>query len=376
MTVRIAVIASYAPSLVNFRGSLLKAMEQLGAELLLIAPELNSDVLTHLGLQRSAIFNIQMERNGINPLQDLTTFCLLWKCLNKFAPDIVLAYTAKPVIYGTFAAYLSGVTKRYALITGLGSLFTSNSRKPSCITRITAQLYRLSLRYNTAVIFQNPDDEELFRKSKILSSFTLTHIVNGSGVDIDYFSPSPLPESAVFLLMARLIGDKGIREYVAAAQQVRLQYPQARFMLAGEIDSNPTAISSRELQTWIDSGNIEYLGSIKDPRSAIAKCSVYVLPSYREGTPRSVLEAMAMGRPIITTDAPGCRETVKHGVNGYLIPVHDVNALVASMEKLIVSPDLRYQFGIASRYIAEEKYDVHKVNQQMLTAMNLTKNLG
>jgi len=375
MTIRIAVVASYAPSLVNFRGELLKTLEKLGAELLLIAPELTADILTSLNLQQVQAIDLPMERNGTNPFHDIAGCYFLWQSLRKFAPDIVLAYTAKPVIYGTLTAYAAGVFKRYALIEGLGSAFTEGSSISIYVKWLMPQLYRLALRYSTAVIFLNPDDEQLFRDRKILLPSVPSHIVNGCGVDLQHFSLSPLPESSVFLLIARLLIDKGIREYVAAAHQIKLKYPQARFLLAGAIDSNPTAISAEELQTWIDDEEIEYLGVLNDVRPVITQCSVYVLPSYREGTPRTVLEAMAMGRPIITTDAPGCRETVRQGVNGYLIPVRDVNALVASMEKLIVSPELRQQFGQASRQIAEEKYDVHKVNLEMLKTMELTNAL-
>ncbi|MDB9317348.1 glycosyltransferase family 4 protein [Nodularia spumigena] len=372
MIVRVAIVASYAPSLVNFRGHLVKTLEHLGAELLLIAPGLTTDILRPLNLQKAEIIDLPMARQGTNPFRDLASCYFLWRCFRKFSPDIVLAYTAKPVIYATLAAYLAGVPKRYALITGLGSAFTPGSMTPAYITWVMTQLYSLALRCNTAVIFQNTDDEKLFREKKILSAPVPSYVVNGSGVDLQHFSLSPLPESATFLLIARLLIDKGIREYVAAAAQIKLKHPQVRFLLVGPIDDNPTAISTRELQSWIDEGTVEYLGFLQDVRPAITQCSIYVLPSYREGTPRSILEAMAMGRPIITTDAPGCRETVKNGVNGYLIPVRDVNALVTSMEKLIVSPELRYQFGVASRHIAEEKYDVNKVNQQMLMAMQLT----
>lgn len=372
MAPRITVIASYAPSLINFRGELLKSFEKLGFEMLLMAPGLSFELLKPLSLKQAQVMNLPMERNGINPFKDLETSYLIWRCLRQFSPDIVLAYTVKPVIYGSIAAYLAGVPKRYALLTGLGSTFTVGSRTPSHVTWIITQLYRFSLRHNTAVIFQNPDDEKLFRQEEILPSQIKSYVVNGSGVDLQMFSPSALPKSPSFLLMARLILGKGIREYVAAAKQIRLKYPEARFYLAGSIDSNPTAISRYELEEWMDAGTIEYLGYLNDVRPAISKCSIYVLPSfYREGVPRSILEAMAMGRGIITTDTPGCRETVIEGINGYLVSVQDVEALATSMEKLIVYPELQHQFGQASRRIVEEKYDVHKVNQQMLQAMDI-----
>ncbi|MGC8453744.1 MAG: glycosyltransferase family 4 protein [Cylindrospermopsis raciborskii] len=372
MSIRITVVASYAPSLVNFRGSLIVTLEKMGAKLLLIAPELTSKTIEPLQLKRAETIDLPMNRNGVNPFEDLSTFYFLWKSLRKFSPDIVLTYTAKPVIYGTLAGYFARVPKLYALVTGLGSPFMDDSNISKYTIFLTRYLYKIAMHCVTASIFQNPDDEETFREKKILPASVPSYVVNGSGVDLKYFSRSPLPESASFLMMARLLVDKGVREYVAAARQIKLQHPQTRFLLAGPLDNNPTSISSDELQSWIDDSTVEYLGFLNDVRPAISRCSVYVLPSYREGTPRSVLEAMSMGRAIITTNTPGCRETVKDGVNGYLIPVRDVSALVSSMKDLF-DPELRRQFGLASRSIAEEKYDVHKVNQQMLMAIGLNK---
>ena len=173
-------------------------------------------------------------------------------------------------------------------------------------------------------------------------------------------------------MIARLLGDKGVREYAKAAREIRSSNPGIRFGLVGWVDENPDAISKDELHIWVEEGAIEYLGRLDDVRSAIADSTVYVLPSYREGTPRTVLEAMAMGRPIITTDAPGCRETVVEGENGYLVPVKSVDALVGAMQKFVDDPDLAARMGRRSRQIAEEKYDVHKVNAVMLREMGIT----
>ena len=195
--------------------------------------------------------------------------------------------------------------------------------------------------------------------------------MNGSGVDVAEYSVAPLPDKPCFLLIARLLGDKGVREYAQAAQLVKAVYPQAVFRLVGWIDDNPDAITQRELDQWVDSGLLDFLGRLHDVRPAISDCSVYVLPSYREGTPRTVLEAMAMGRAVITTDAPGCRETVVDGDNGFLVPVNDVNALADAMIKMIDTPGLAASLGERSRRIAEEKYDVHKVNTAMLEGMGI-----
>jgi glycosyltransferase involved in cell wall biosynthesis len=173
------------------------------------------------------------------------------------------------------------------------------------------------------------------------------------------------------LLIARLLGDKGIREYAQAAQRIRAIHQDVRFSLVGWIDENPDAITQAELDAWTVAGDLVYLGRLEDIRPAIAACSVYVLPSYREGTPRTVLEAMAMGRPIITTDAPGCRETVIDGDNGFLVPVRSVDALVEAMQRFVQDPGLAARMGQRSRQLAEEKYDVHKVNAVMLKEMGL-----
>jgi glycosyltransferase involved in cell wall biosynthesis len=201
-------------------------------------------------------------------------------------------------------------------------------------------------------------------------------VVNGSGVDLDKFVVKPLPDYATegavrFLFIGRLLGDKGVREYAEAARLLQLTHQQVRCVLVGWIDSNPNAITQAELDGWVADGRIEFWGRLTDVRPAIAACSVFVLPSYREGTPRTVLEAMAMGRAIVTTDAPGCRETVIHGENGFLVPVQDSVALAEAMRRFIDEPFLHQTMGTRSRQLAEEMYDVHKVNAVMLEGMDL-----
>jgi len=219
--------------------------------------------------------------------------------------------------------------------------------------------------------FQNPDDKRLFKELGITNSAAETRVVNGSGVDISQYSMAPLPANPVFLLIARLLGDKGVREYAAAAKIVKQKYPEVSFNLVGWIDENPDAIQRQELDAWVSEGIIDFKGKLSDVRPAIAESSVYVLPSYREGTPRTVLEAMAMGRAVITTDAPGCRETVDDGVNGRLVPVRSVNQLADTMIEFVEKTDLILKYGESSRNIAEQKYDVHKVNAYMLKEMGI-----
>ena len=186
------------------------------------------------------------------------------------------------------------------------------------------------------------------------------------------FSVASLPSGPpCFLLIARLLGDKGVREYAQAARRIRELHPSVRCLLVGWIDTNPDAIAQHELDAWVAEGTLEFLGRLADVRPAIAACSVYVLPSYREGTPRTVLEAMAMGRAVITTDAPGCRETVANGVNGFMVPVQSADALEQAMLKFVHNPDLAARMGLRARQVAENKYDIHKVNTVMLQAMGI-----
>jgi glycosyltransferase involved in cell wall biosynthesis len=257
------------------------------------------------------------------------------------------------------------------LVTGLGYFFTD--RRGDLISKVTEALYRLALKKVTTVIFQNIDDEMVLRDTGIIDGETRSLVVNGSGVDLREYSPEPLPaNSPRFLMIARLLGNKGVREYVEAASRVKRRHPGVCFSLAGWIDEGPDSVSNAELTVWVQRGDIDYLGPLKDVRPAIINASTYVLPSYREGTPRTVLEAMAMGRPIITTDAPGCRETVIDGENGFLVPVKSVDALVDAMQKFIDDPELAIHMGKRSRMLAEQKYDVHKVNAIMLREMGIT----
>jgi glycosyltransferase involved in cell wall biosynthesis len=237
-------------------------------------------------------------------------------------------------------------------------------------------MYALALSRTKVVFFQNSDDAVLFHKLGLLGTQNKVCVVNGSGVDIHQYAFSPIPlgrtgPATTFLLIARLLGDKGVREYIEAARRIKAHCPETVFRLVGWIDENPDAIREQELNDWVSEGVVEYLGRLSDVRPAIADCTVYVLPSYREGTPRTVLEAMAMGRPIITTDAPGCRETTVEGENGFLVPVKDVDKLAEVMLRFVHQPELASRMGARSRHIAEEKYDVNKVNAVMLHRMGI-----
>lgn len=368
---KIIVIGSFAGSLINFRGHLLKKMAENGHEVLACAPDASLDVQEKLKALGVAYRNISIDRTGLNPVRDIYTIFRLISLFREVRPDMVLGYTIKPVIYGSLAGRIAGVPRIFSMITGLGYAFSDGGLKEWLVSAVVRFLYKLGMGANKRVLFQNPDDRNIFIKQNLLRSFEQAALINGSGVDVDFFQPAPFPERVSFLLIARLIRDKGILEYVNAARIVKNRYPQTRFRLAGWIDEGPQGISSADLDSWIKEGTIEYLGRLEDVRPAIADASVYVLPSYHEGTPRTVLEAMAMGRPVLTTDAPGCKETVEDGRNGYLVPVCDAKALAERMEYFIKHPELIARMGEESRRIAVEKYDVHKVNKVIMDVMGL-----
>jgi len=368
------LIAGYPDSLLNFRGPLIDALISCGLSVHVAAPDLDSDsaIRKQLKAKGAHVHDIPLRRTGMNPVMDLLALASLWRLMRHIRPDYVLGYTIKPVIYGSLAAWLAGVPQRYALVTGLGYAFLEGPGERRVLRRLVQHLYRFALAKVNKVFFQNPDDQALFKAKGILAKDIPSVVVNGSGVDISSFAVVPLPETPSFLLIARLLAAKGVRHYAHAAALVKSRCPQAVFGLVGGIDDNPDAISPAELDAWVDNGTIVYHGQLSDVRPAISECSVYVLPSYyREGTPRSVLEAMAMGRPVITTDAPGCRETVVDGHNGYLVPVRSVDALAKAMLKFLDNPGLAAAMGAESRKIAEEKYDVHKVNAFMLREMGI-----
>ncbi len=317
------------------------------------------------------VHNVPMSRTGTNPVVDVFTLWHLWRLMRRIRPSHVLSYTIKPVIYGSLAAWLAGVPRRFALITGLGYAFQGQANARGRLRALVQRLYCMALSRTHKVFFQNPDDQALFQSLCLLPQGTPSCVVNGSGVDVAAFSVTALPSEPHFLLIARLLGDKGVREYAQAAQRVRELYPQAQFSLVGWLDQNPDAIAQTELDAWIRAGTLDFWGRLSDVRPAIEACSVYVLPSYREGTPRTVLEAMAMGRAVITTDTPGCRETVVDGDNGFLVPVKSVDALADAMARFIIDPTLSARMGQRGRQLAEDKYDVYKVNAVMLKEMGL-----
>ena len=374
------MISSYLPSVLNFRGKLLETIHARGYEIHIFAPDLHdfSTELNQLQQLGYYVHSIPMQRTGTNPVEDLKTLMAMYHLICKIRPDYVLSYTIKPVIYGILAAWLARVPHRFALITGLGYAFQNvESGQRSFFQKMVHGLYAQALKHADKVFFQNPDDLNLFHQMNLLKESKPAVVVNGSGVNVQDFDVIDLPINAqgeikvAFLLIARLLGDKGVREYAQAARIIKEKHPEVEFHLVGWIDENPSAITQQELDTWLTEKTLNYWGKLSDVRPAIAASSVYVLPSYREGTPRTVLEAMAMGRAIITTDAPGCRETVINGNNGYLVAVKSVDELAQAMSYFVEDPKLIAYMGQRSREIALNKYDVNRVNEHMMSEMGM-----
>lgn len=370
MKQKIIFLASTAESLINFRLALMKEFLQRDFSVIAMAPE-NKEValqLSNLGIQ---FVSYQLARNGRNPFKDIFSFIGLFTLIRKQQANYIFSYTIKPVIYGSLAAKLARIPNIYSMITGAGYAFSNQSRISNLIGFIAKKLFTFTLKFNNKIFFQNPDDANFFIQNKMISSYKKTVVVNGSGVDVLFYHYTALPKEVSFLMIARLLYDKGIREYVESARIIKNEFPHISFKIAGWIDSNPNAITEKELTQWTKSGLIEYLGKLTDVRESIANSAIYVLPSYSEGTPRTVLEAMAMGRPIITTTAPGCKETVIPGENGFLVPPRNVEALCTALRYFIQQPEKMVSMGKKSREIAIEKYDVNKVNRHILEEMNI-----
>lgn len=369
---RVCVIASLADSLLHFRGLLLSSMVRQGHEVTACAPWHGADVVSRLAQVGVRYRRVSMQRTGMNAIQDAETFVMLRRILRSEQPDVVFSYTIKPVIYGSLAARAVGVPAIFSMVTGLGFAFLGRTLLQRCAGFLVRPMYRFALQANRRVFFHNRDDRTLFEDLRLLRNSEQAVVVNGSGVDLDHFGfAAPLVTPITFLFVGRLYVEKGVVEYVEAARSVKEKHPEVRFRLVGGRDSNPSAISEGVLQKWRSERIVECVGWVDDVRPELVSTSVFVLPSYREGTPRSVLEAMSMGRPIVTTDAPGCRETVVRNENGFLVPVGDAHALAQAMERFIAEPELIVTMGRRSREIAVKKFDVNSVNRVMLTVMGL-----
>jgi glycosyltransferase involved in cell wall biosynthesis len=355
-------------SLLNFRGELLKILVNSNLSVTTISRPLDEN--QKIKLESLGVDNEQVDfsRNGLNPITDVKTFFSLFFAYKKIGPSIVLSYTIKPIIWGGIASRFFKLDF-YALITGLGFAFQGDSFKRKLLTKLVVFLYKIALKSSKSVIFQNEDNLNLFvDKGIILRS--KTHVVNGSGVDVEKFNVVTFPKGNIhFLCISRLLSEKGLREYAAAARIVKYKFPGVEFDLVGPEDSSPDAILLEEINGWVE--YINYKGSTNDVRPHIKACHVYVLPSYHEGLPRSTLEAMSMGRPILTTNAVGCKDTVEDNINGFKVPIKSVDDLAKKMIWFIEHRSQVNKMGLESRRMVEDKFDVHKVNKEMLKIMRI-----
>jgi glycosyltransferase involved in cell wall biosynthesis len=370
---RLAIVASYAPSLINFRFRLLSDIRATGHRVLCLAPDFDQKTVQTLNEAGLETAPLPLERTGLNPLADVLTVTRLRKTFQDWRPDVVTGYTPKAAIYSALAGAGVGVPRRVPMITGLGYAFLkSRNPKMLAVRQATKMLYSRALRVSTGAIFQNKDDLALLRTLRLVPGTLPLTVVGGSGVDLDRFAEAPLAALAdgpSFLMIARLVRYKGIFEYCEAARIIRSKGYQARFVLIGPGEGGPAGFPADELARYADV--VSYLGPQADVRPYMSESHVYVLPSYGEGMPRTVLEALAMGRPVITTDANGCRDTVDDGVNGFIVPVADPMALAAAMERLIEAPDRIPSMGQASRRKAERQYDLGIVNRATRAALGL-----
>jgi len=376
---RLAIIGGEPDYLVRFRGALIEAAARAGHEVMACAQAdaARNDRIASALAEKGAVYEpIPLDRHGTSPSGELRTLRALRSALRRFRPDVVLCYTAKMLTLGTLAAKSSRRPPTvHAMVTGVGSALTEGERstRAKVVHAAVAKLMALSLRLADQVIFQNPDDRDYLGARRILPPGKRTALVAGSGVDIEEFSLVPLPEPPLVLLqVGRVHRFKGVSEFVEAARRVKRDHPTVRFRLVGPLETGPGGgYSEAEVRGWVDEGFLEWPGSSDDVREELRRCSVFVLPSYREGTPRSVLEALATGRPVITADAPGCRETVVDGLNGFLVEARSSESVERAMRRLISEPLLLESMAGASRELAEQKYDVRLVNTALLELMGL-----
>lgn len=338
----------------NFRRPLVEALISAGHRVTVLAP--SDDTVPRLKALGCGFRALRMNAKGINPVEGVQLVVRLRRALRDLRPDIVLSYTIKNNIFGAFAARSLGLAF-VPNVTGLGTAFLSGS----VLQKVAEALYRRAFRPLPVVFFQNGDDRDLFVARGLVTA-SQARLLPGSGIDLDHFRPVPLPsgtDGTVFLMIARLLRDKGVVEYVDAARQVRARHPGARFQLLGATDAeNRTAIDATTVAGWQSEGVIEYLGTVEDVRPAIAGAHCVVLPSYREGAPRTLIEAAAMARPLIATDVPGCRSVVEADVTGYLCAVRDADSLARACGRFLALPETAQRdMGARGRARMETLYD-------------------
>ena len=360
-SLRIALVCNTAWAIYTYRQGLLRALNEAGAQVIIIAPrDRTFEPLAAMGCR---CIDLPVASKGTNPADDLRTLRALYRHYRALKPDVVFHYTIKPNIYGSIAAWLARVPS-VAVTTGLGYVFIQKSRA----AQVAKRLYRFAFRFPREVWFLNRDDQTAFTGQNLLAHPERARLLHGEGVDLEQYAFTPLPERErfAFVLIGRLLWDKGVGEYVEAARALRTRYPHARFQLLGPVGvDNPSAISRDDVAAWEREGVIDYLGETADVRPYIADADCVVLPSYREGVPRTLMEASAMGRPIVATDVPGCREVVGNGVNGLLCEARDAASLTARLDEMLkINRAGREKMAELGRKKIEKEFDERAVVQR------------
>lgn len=375
---KIVLIGTVAASFYGFRADLIRTLVAQGHTVYAFTSEYQADDLDKINALGAIATPYHLNRGGLNPFADIQATYALKKQLSQIAPDLVFSFFSKPVIFGTLAARLAKVPRVIGMLEGLGYTFTDQpeglAKKTQLIKQVQVLLYKLALPKLDKLIFLNPDDpKDLLQQHQIQTK--QVEILGGIGLnlhDYPYQKQPDVTEPINFLFIGRLLKEKGIHEFVQAAKLVKAQYPNTEFTVLGAIDSgNLGALQQHELDGLIASQVIKYPGHVTNVKDWVANCHVFVLPSYREGVPRSTQEAMAIGRAVITTDVPGCRETVQHGVNGFIVPRWNAQALADKMIYFIQHPEQIACMGDASYAIAQQKFDADQVNQRLINMLGL-----
>ena len=373
----IALIGTVASSLYGFRADLIHDLLKKGHQVYAFTSEYTADDLKKIEQLGAFPVTYGLNRGGLNPLSDIVATYKLSKKIREIKPDLVFSYFSKPVIFGTIAAKLAKVPQIIGMLEGLGYTFTQQpeglSKKTELIKKVQVLLYKFALPHLDKLIFLNPDDPK-----DLVDEYTINikkvEVLGGIGLNLfEYKYSSEYPKEMNFIFIARLLAEKGIHDYTKAAKIVKNKYPHTKFIVLGAIDKEALgALTESELKNLIETNIIEYPGHVNNVSEWIENSSVFVLPSYyREGVPRSTQEAMAIGRAVITTDVPGCRETVENGVNGFLVPKWNPEALAEKMIYFIEYPEQIEKMGYESYKIAQEKFDAEKVNQRLMNILGL-----
>ncbi len=369
------VIGSLGYSLVNFRLNLMRRLQANGFEVTAIAAEMDSATIRDLEANGILWREIPMQRTGTNPFSDVATLRALLSALRQLGPDLVISYTMKPILYGSLAAYFARVPGRFALFTGLGYAFMEDApdERRRRVRNIAILLHRAMLSRLTGAFCYNAADRADIRRFRLIPDNVPLWDVAGSGVDTDAFAPANAPDGPVrFLFVGRLLRSKGLPVLAEAARILRRQGRAPNIDVVGPTDSNPDAIDRDEVAGWEAEGLIRWHGATRDVRPYLAASHVFVLPTeLREGVPRSILEAMSCGRAVITTDGPGCAETVVDGETGIVVGRGDAADLAAAMARLMDAPELAARMGAAGRSRACERHDVHRINGRLLSLMGV-----